>query len=998
MQLSTRRGRALIYILIFLSGVAGLIYQVVWHKYLSILLGAQAKATAIVLAIFLGGISAGYHVFGQWTRTKRWNLLQTYALVELGLAAWAFLFPWLFRLALPLTSSLYASVGVGSLWIDVFVATLLIGLPTFLMGGTLPLLTQGLSEDLAQASGTHARIYGWNTVGACVGSLLAGYILIPMTDLPMTVTIGGALNILVAVSTWYFFAKGSKPQEISIEASTAGGWRPPLGMQGALLFAVAFSSGLYVLTLETVLIRLVGLSTGSSNYNFSLIVSIFVLGLGLGSLFARRISSYTPYRLFWNQVGVAVFLYALFLTSYAWPYWVHLVRIIFRDSPENFYLYQAALGVFLLALLAVPIGFCGLTLPLCFHLLKDRKETLGFRVGQLYGLNTVGCVLGALLGGYVLFTFFNLDQLFKLCVLAGVVSAGLAGWYCTVGNLPSRTQVSIGSAVLTMVLAGVLVAPNYGHENFVQPFRHQSPIQGVSYEGMKAFGEYLGSSTEYIFYKDGPNTSVGVGRTMIDNEERSRTIFVNGKSDGNTKGDFFTMNLTGHFPGLLARKLDHVAVVGFGTGITTGALAMYKETGRIDVVEIADTVIEAAPYFNDYNGGVTRNPKVHFNVMDAFRFLGASHESFDVIVSEPSNPWVAGVENLYSDYFYETVKRKLADDGLFMQWVQAYSFDDELLKTVLKTITTHFPYAAAFQMLEHDMALIASKKPITKADLVRAEARMAANPAAKRSLGESGITRIETLLALELMPSSLTPLLAEDAKEHRLEAPRLSHAAARAFFAGTQANPHTFRRTLKEFYPAVEQSLLSIYLDGKSPSREVSEAFRQAFCDHKHAKSRVLCEESVVMGKWDYPIAPFEVVYEGTIPKSDFRDLASFQPSPPMKKFNWDDFKTTQQMFDLYKKYYSAVARIPVSPVVNRLEDCMKTVPQKDDLYGECLLQLGAVLEIADPTSPRFKEAIHQFGDWFTTLSPQSQTYPRFKKAARILERLKGELDPKPKG
>ena len=212
-----------LYFLIFSSGAAGLIYQVAWHKYLAILLGAQARATAIVLAIFLGGISLGYWFFGRWSRWKPWNLLVVFCFVEVILGAWAFIFPSLFKASLWMSSSLYGIVGVNSILIDIFFSILLIGIPTFLMGGTLPLLTQGLSENLDEASQTHARIYGFNTVGACFGCLLAGYVLVPLTDLGFTVTIAGLIDTFVGLMVYYLFARYGQPQTVvlSEEKQTA---------------------------------------------------------------------------------------------------------------------------------------------------------------------------------------------------------------------------------------------------------------------------------------------------------------------------------------------------------------------------------------------------------------------------------------------------------------------------------------------------------------------------------------------------------------------------------------------------------------------------------------------------------------------------------------------------------------------------------------------------------------------------------------------------------
>ena len=453
------------------------------------------------------------------------------------------------------------------------------------------------------------------------------------------------------------------------------------------------------------------------------------------------------------------------------------------------------------------------------------------------------------------------------------------------------------------------------------------------------------------------------------------------------------MNMTGHIPGLLARSLDRVAVIGFGTGLTTGAIARYRETKSVDVVEISDTIIKDAHFFDKYNGGVSMNPKVHFNEMDAFRFLTGTHENFDVIISEPSNPWVAGVENLYSAEFYEIAKRKLNPDGVYFQWLQSYSFSDDLFRMVLKTITSHFRYVSVFQMMEHDCLLVASQKPLTRDDLLRGKARFESNSSANRSLQEVGINRFESMLALEIIPAQITPLLGEGYPQHRLETPRLSQGAARAFYVGTSASPHAMRREMKQYYPAIDSSLLSLYLEGRKPGSELVEEFRKTFCDNPEARSKSLCEETIVMAKWLNPTSSVDVAYSA-VPQSDFRNLASFAPAPALKGFTEDDLLEAQRMFDVFKRYYSSIARIPSDPILSRLGECLKRIPAKTELYGDCLLQRAAVLEVVRPDAAEFRDSLASYSEWFAKISPDISGYQRFKDANEILERVfRKELD-----
>lgn len=988
MTIPSTAGFFVLYVLIFLSGCAGLIYQVVWHKYLAILLGAQARATAIVLAIFLGGISVGYLCFGRWSRWKRWNLFMAYAAVELGLGLWAFFFPYFFKVAMPMTSQMYHLFGVNSLFIDVFMSILLIGFPTFLMGGTLPLLTQALSQDLKDASRTHAKIYGINTVGACVGCLAAGYILIPVMNLPRTTMIAGVLNILVALVTYFAFAKWSNVQEVSKEDKpTPFRFKSDFSREQIAILTVGFLSGFYLITLETVLIRLMGLATGAANYNFTLIVAIFIFGLGIGSLLIRRMGEFTPSRLFWNQIIVSASLLLLYISGDYWSYGVHLIRVMFRDMYESFYVYQLFLGVSFLLVMVVPIGFSGLTLPLCFHLIKDKKETLGHRVGQLYGLNTVGCVMGAVFGGYALFSFFDLDQLFKLCIFMSLLTVGAAAYLYFPKYKPGTGQVVAASVVLALTFMGTVIAPRYNRGRWVQPFRHSSPLE-ATFKGADAFGTYLSRSTHFLYWKDGNNTSVGIGSSQFNGKEGSRTIFVNGKSDGNTRGDFFTTVMLGHIPALLAKKIDRTCIIGLGTGITVGTLLQYPETKVIDVAEISDVSIKNAYYFDPYNNNVSTNPKVKFHEMDAFRYLEGTSEKYDLIVSEPSNPWVAGIENLYSAEFYEIAKRKMTDDGVFVQWIHTYSFEDSLFKMVLKTMTSQFPMVSVFQLKGGDLALVAHQKAFTREDMLASSQRFHSSPAITRALAEAGIKRFETMLALELIPASLTPIIAEGSSMHTLESPKLSNEAAKAFYVGSSARVHNLRRQFKDFYSTIDKSMLAVYQgDDRLPSWDVVESHRFAFCENNGSKNSTLCEETMAIAKMVNPGYEPTEAYDNMPQRRELASLASFQ-FEPKGKFTALDLQEVYSMFEVYKKYASPLARMPISGFMNRVETCIKTVPSKDELHGECLLQKILVLETVRPPSMVLTSAINDYLTWFPTVDPKAPNYAKLLEAKEILTKM----------
>lgn len=965
-----------------------MVYEVVWHRYLAILLGAQARATALVLAVFLGGIAAGYACFGRWTRWKKWNLLRVYALVELGLFAWAAFFPLLFRWTVPWAAEFYRFFGLSSLFIDLFFSVLLIGFPTFLMGGTLPLLTQGLSEDLKSASRTHAHIYGINTLGACFGCLGAGYFLIPTLGLVGATWFAALLNLMVAVIAFLVYARKfgtvSTPDRISRRAFKVSQLWTDWNNRERVLLAIGLLSGFYLITLQTVIIRLVGLSTGSSNYNFALVVSIFIFALGMGSLLARRIVNYQGAQLFWNQLGVAAGFLLLYLTASQWSYWSHVLRVLFRDLPQAFFPYELTLGMMFGLLFILPIGMAGLTLPLCFHLLKDRRETLGHRVGQLYGLNSVGCVLGALVGGYLLLYPLNLDQLFKVCSALALLGALLASslYFKEAGTKPVRVMAVTGLSVLIFI--GILVAPLLPKERFIQPFRQSQVIHDVSFEGAEAFGRHLARNTEMVFYKDGPNTSVGVGTSSYQGKETSRTIFINGKSDGNTMGDLFTTVVLAHLPGLLAPSTEKVCIIGFGTGITTGTMALYDGVNQIDVAEISGTVIANAGLFDNYNHGASKHPKVKFHEMDAFRFLGGDTHPYDVIISEPSNPWVAGVENLFSHEFYQVASHRLSTEGMLVQWIHTYAFNDQLLRMALKTIHKTFPYISVYQLRYGDLALVATKRPIDRADMKRGTKRIQQQPLVRAELAASGINRIETLLALEMVTPPLVDEMSENGEIHTLEIPRLSNGAARAFFSGTAADLEKLRRTYKGFYISVRESQLVDYLQGRMPDVTLLRTFKESFCEHPISRVNALCEETRAALHYHLTTNDKEQGGEGGPNDRELANLADFA-TPSKGKFTRKDLQLTTDMFDTYKRYYSPVAYLPIAPVLDRLDRCMIQTIGGDELYGECLLQKILVFEAVFGRGAEFKESAARFIEWFDKLGTGSTNYQTLKQARDIL-------------
>lgn len=771
--------RTLVLLITFLTGFTGLVYEVTWHHYLSNLLGSQAQAASLIIAVFLGGLSLGYLIFGALTndRSPR-TLLRWCGWIEISIGGWALLFPQMYGW---IWESGIVSIATGfGLVRDLCVAIVLIGLPTTLMGGTLPVLTQGLSINIEDASRFHTRIYAVNTGGAFLGSLIAGFLFIPELGLPITVLSMGVINLLAGVTLVLLSRSLSKDAQQRTERIIDSTLRSS-SQRPALVRAtsIAFLAGFYSISIQTVIIRLVGLSMGSSEYAFSMVVSAFILMLALG---AWRLADDTKHSIpLWiNQLLVVTGLVVLYITVPYWPYGAHILRTLLTNEAPTFYLYYTMSFLILALLLLLPVGAMGSTLPLLFRDSRDRFGSLGRNVGIIYGANTFGCVLGALFGGHLLLYVFDLDEIFLLCSLLALAPLTLLVFH--VERKRERNVLLILSGVLAISL---LTLDKWPREVFAMgTFRLRTPLEST-YKGYADFySEFIPPRT-LIAYKDDPNTTVAVIETV----SGSRSIYVNGKSDGSTSGgDRITTKLLAHIPALFGPSEPHrAAVIGFGTGITVGSLALHPQVQAIDVLEIAPFVEYFAPLFDAYNHGASNHAKVTWNVTDAYRFLLSTPNVYGLIVSEPSNPWVTGVERLYAKEFYAMVRAKLAPGGVYAQWMHTYSISEGTLGLVFHTFVRSFPHVRVF-VRDYDLVLLGSEHDLRGAPLAAAAARLK-EPAIEKDLRDIGYQSLEELLAGELwVPFNYF----RDAGQHSLDFPQLSHRAGFDFFRDRTVEPEQY--------------------------------------------------------------------------------------------------------------------------------------------------------------------------------------------------------------
>jgi predicted membrane-bound spermidine synthase len=652
-------------LLTVLSGFAALVYEIVWQKYVATLLGSHSEATAIVLGVFLAGLSAGYAVFGRLTRRlvaysrrKRRppRLFFAYGVVELAIGAYALTFPALFALVRSVSYAIpHGSAGLG-LAFDALLVAVLLTPPTMLMGGTIPILTQALARSVDDSTRVHALVYGWNTVGAFAGALAAGFALIPWLGFVDSLRLTSTLNLAVgAVFVAWGFTSAEEVDQ-NTPARTPGRMRV-----GWVYSGIAFLWGFSLMVVQNVSIRVASLALGASEFTFAIVVAVVVLSIAFGSLVVSSLPRVPRAALFGNQVALAASLALLYWPMERWTYWGHLLRIQFGNADADFLLFHLSSFGALLLILGVPGALAGATLPLLFDHLRHRFGDLGALAGSIYSWNTLGALAGAIFGGYALLFVLDLHHVYRLAVFASVLVAVMLWPRAEPGVLRKGPWAVLGIAAL--VITGMPPwAPEYLSLGL---FRERGDTPQLA-RGIDAAVEekFARGGRRIVFYEDGPVASVAVVESPLPRGGVSRAVLSNGKSDGSTGADYPTMALAGLIPALLSPTAERAFVIGYGTGVTVGELSSLESMKEVTTAEISSAVLAAAPLFDFANQHASRSRKAMVIRGDAYRAMMRSSGGFDIIVSEPSNPWVTGVEMLFSREFLLAARRRLTPQGV----------------------------------------------------------------------------------------------------------------------------------------------------------------------------------------------------------------------------------------------------------------------------------------------------------------------------------------------
>ena len=741
MQTSAGQNRSFTGILVcfFFSGAAGLIYQVAWGKALGLVFGHTVYAIATVLAVFMAGLAAGSAYLGRWNQSHA-EPLKLYAWIELGVAATGAL-------------SLLGLEGVRSLYFAAYPAIheikplllalrfvgagLVLFLPTFLMGGTLPILVRGVTAKSKELGSRVSRLYWVNTLGAVAGTMFAGFLLLPALGLRLTIACAVGLNVLAGLVVLQILRGASSEGGESSEAEPALSSEPTedLPQAGRLFLLIVFGFvGGTAIAYEISWTRLLATILGSSTYAFTLMLATFLGGIVLGSFFFERWAargrevSFATISRTQTWTGLAALLFLAFFQQLP-----TIVPPILRATHGTFGgLVLAQFVTSALAMLPAAIVF-GFNFPAVVVLLSAnaRKAEQSATVGVAYAANTIGAIAGAVFTGFWLVPALGS---FRVVALTAGINLVLAIALELRSAQRQATGLAVNAALVLLVAIGGFSSLFYN--------RALASYSTVLYWNLRHTPLTLAENASKFaipFSADGLNASIAVIQA-----ESYLGLTSNGKVDASNR-DAPTQLLAAHLGAVFGPAPRRVLMIGFGSGMTAAALAKYPDVERIDCVEIEPAVLEAARYLETLNHGVLRDPKLHMHVDDARNFLLTSRDKFDLIISEPSNPWIAGVATLFTDEYYAAVREHLAPDGNFVQWVQGYSLDPADLRMVLASVSRHFPETTLWHVHVVDFMVLARMD--TRPMNFERMRQLWQNPAVREDFAPLELRRPEGILA-----------------------------------------------------------------------------------------------------------------------------------------------------------------------------------------------------------------------------------------------------------
>lgn len=677
--------RSFIFFSFTLSGLFGLIYEVIWQRQLSLIFGSTLSATTAVLTAFMGGMAIGSWFFGRLSSSVKKPYV-FYGILQIGIGGYCLAMPFFFKILHAVHIIIYNRYG-GSFLLDFFRFTLSIAIllfPCALMGGTLPILSRALIGHKDFIGKNLSRLYFFNTLGASAGTLLAGFLLIRLFGMTFSTTLTAVSGIILGCLVVLVFAGhptiAAKPEPRTVPVQQANRTYLPL------LYALVGAAGMGT---QVAWVRSLNLVLGSTVYAFSMMLSAFLLGIAIGSFAVGRFVDKKNSPL--KTIAILAFcvclsiIFSIVLISRL-PV---ILLFLFPRFHHNFFMWQFCLFFLTIIVVFPSTFFMGSLFPAFGRAYIQNVQNVGKSVGNLYLWNTIGCISGSITGAFLLIPLIGTRlTLISFAAVYLFLSIGLL--LVTAENPRIRFQIAL---LLMICLLGYNAVPNW------EPALLDSGVYLYAPQLLEGFE----SNRKILFEKEGFHSHVSVTE-----KNGVRSLRINGKTDGSDGGDLTTQSLLAILPLAHVQNPANALIIGLGTGVTAGSALNFPQL-TVNCVEIDDAVISAAKYFNHVSGNPFSNERFRVIFADARTVLGSGLESYDVIISEPSNPWITGVSNLFTvDYFTAAIDR-LSDKGIMCQWIHSYYMDPETLMIIFRSFQTVFPFCTLWEGSPGDYLILGSR-------------------------------------------------------------------------------------------------------------------------------------------------------------------------------------------------------------------------------------------------------------------------------------------------
>ena len=714
--------------LYLISGAAALLYEVAWLRLVTMTMGHTTGAVGAVLAAFMGGLAIGAWVAGRFTDTLgRAHALRVYAALEGVIALCALAMPFAIGALRPLLAWAYADGTGGTLFgVTRLAASIaLIALPGAAMGASFPIGVCALSvvgakgarvakgaKSAIGAKGARdvAELYAANTTGAAIGAALTGFVLLPSLGLFGTTIFGVVLNLFAAAGA-LVLSRTPEPKNLReplepLEPTE----RDLLNLLNPLnprIVAAIAASGFVALIYEVVWTRVLAMTLGPTTYAFSAMLVAFIAGLAIGAAIASVMLPRIRRAAIWLGVSMIVAAAAALAAAAVAD---RLPMVIARTAGRSDASFTSvfALDVVLAVALQLPMTIAlGSALPFAIAAASTAREAAARTAAVIYASNTAGAIAGALAGSFILIPRLGLQHSLRLASAIAVVAAiavSLPEAAVKLGALwRQRAELAFGAAALAVLVLAALM-PTWNHDRLANgAYRLAPALAAGDIETALEAGDLL-------YYGEGAAGTVSVRRLL-----GVTSLAIDGKVDASNGADMLTQKLLAHLPLLLHDNPQSVYIIGLGSGVTLGA-ALRHPIDRADVSEISPEVIAASAYFSAENHVALRDRRTRLIVGDGRSHLLLSNERYDVIVSEPSNPWMAGVSTLFTREFFQAARAHLQPGGILCQWAHTYNISDGDLRSIVATFLSVFPDGSAWLVGTSDLLLIGSTSPVRALD------------------------------------------------------------------------------------------------------------------------------------------------------------------------------------------------------------------------------------------------------------------------------------------